>query len=192
MYLPLFSSSLFKYSLSIKDSILCLMRAGWATKLWICLVTSMRSSLWFSCFLAFMILTMVASVMFCLSILISLSSFFCSSTFSVVCFFEGIGIKLTLMLLFAKSGFGITVSVSSNLGLLGFCFINNLILGLHIKMRAGLSSYSWIWVICLISSKVTFSLELNKQSTHAWYTFTTSWYLFFVINTGVISTLPCW
>ena len=71
MYLDLSLGSLLKYSLSISDSILCLIICGCGMKMLICFITSSITWLCFSVFLAFITLTITESITFCLSVLIS-------------------------------------------------------------------------------------------------------------------------
>ena len=152
MYLLLSFSSLLRYSLSISDSILCLIICGWGKNIVICLITSSNSWLCFSVFLAFMTLTITASMMFCLSILISLSSTFSASVLSVVFFLcVTAGTKFTLMLGFENPWLTDTFSAGVNWGFLEFSLSSNFCLGLHKNNKALLSSYSGIDPYSLIS-----------------------------------------
>ena len=137
MYLPRSLSSLFKYSLSINDSILVLIIPGYGKKIVICLMTSCINSLCLNVFLLFMILTTTASIIFYLSSLISLSSTFSPSVFSAVCFlWLFYGMKLTLMLLFEKDMLTLTFSSGANCGFLRLSLLRSLVLGLQRKTRA--------------------------------------------------------
>ena len=157
----------------MRDSILCLIIGGSALNIVICDIQSCISEVWLSVFLAFMMRTRTASMMFCLSILISFSSFesyFSSSTVPFF-FYDFTGTKLHKMFGLWNSLKTLIGSLSKNSELFRFYFDRIIFLGLHKYFSASLSSSTGIPVIGVNYFKVNSGWMLNKRRIIDWKVF---------------------